>query len=179
VVDLGCGGGSDIQFFESLGCTDIHGCDSSVVMIKAAKKVVQAPENLVVADIQTLPFDAGAFDVATSRFAFHYLHNPHQGFMEARRVLKDNGLFLCAIPHPLWDMHIKQRKKYDQQEILHVPLFRGQVTVHYPSHTLRDYFSPEFFTAFRLLEVYEYGEGELEGEEMEIPSVLVFAARAV
>jgi SAM-dependent methyltransferase len=49
------------------------------------------------ADIQALPFDDGAFDVAVCQFGLMFLPDKVQGFREVRRVLAEGGTFLANV----------------------------------------------------------------------------------
>ncbi len=44
------------------------------------------------ADAETLPFEAGTFDLVTCRLAFHHFPNPRQALAEFARVLKPGGV---------------------------------------------------------------------------------------
>jgi SAM-dependent methyltransferase len=41
VLDVGCGHGRDVAFYETLGASDVFGIDSSKFMIGEAKKIVK------------------------------------------------------------------------------------------------------------------------------------------
>ena len=51
-----------------------------------------APVQLVLADVESLPFEDNSFDTVIATFVFCNVPNPIQGFREIRRVLKPNGI---------------------------------------------------------------------------------------
>lgn len=59
---------------------------------RAAKRLA------VVADEEAIPFAEGAFDLAISSFALHWVNDLPGTLLQARRCLKPDGLFLAALP---------------------------------------------------------------------------------
>ncbi len=96
IVDVGCGTGRDIAWFESQG---IHlvGADLSGGMLIYAQKVVSSP--LVQMDMLRLGFSAASFDGAWSCASLLHLPKveaPH-ALREIRRVLKPGGYLALSL----------------------------------------------------------------------------------
>lgn len=102
VLMLGCGTGEESVLLEGFGALpkNIIGIDLSNNSIKIAKETYPNIE-FVVGDMNNLPFDNGSFDFVYSSLAVHYSATPEKIYKEVYRVLKENGLFLFSIGHPL------------------------------------------------------------------------------
>lgn len=172
VLDLGCGGGTDIVSYEDLGATLVYGIDSSSAMIEEAKRVVRRPDLLCVGDIETLPFESATFDVVTARYSIHYLENFDRTYTEIARVLKLGGLLVIVAPHPMRDVVQKKEKIYGKRELLTVGMYDDHVSLMYPSYTLSDYLSKTFFELFYPNALFE---NNLENGK-ETPNTLGFTA---
>lgn len=175
VLDLGCGHGPDILIYEGLGAT-VHGIDASDYMVAEARKRVPHPDRIQVADIESLPFPDGMFDIVVSRFGFHYLKDFDKGYAEAARVLKPQGLLALILPYPLYDAQAMGRC-YNEDFLVQIPLYNGAVTVTYPHHTMQDYLSPLFAQRFSLEDYGEYTQKEAPANLQGLPSALAVAAR--
>ena len=96
VLDLGCGAGRHLVELDHIGYRTT-GLDLSRRMLEAARNTI--PEaGLVRADMRSLPFGLGSFDVVTSYFtSFGYFDDESEDLgvlREVRRVLKPGGSFL-------------------------------------------------------------------------------------
>jgi SAM-dependent methyltransferase len=96
VLDVGCGtGATTMAIARRLGggaaCT---GVDISAPMIEAAvarpADGFPAPE-FIVADAAAYPFEAGAFDLLTSRFGVMFFDDPVAAFANLRRGMREGG----------------------------------------------------------------------------------------
>ena len=150
VLDVGCGNGKDIKFLESLGSSDVYGIDVSKFMIFEAEKIVKKPQNLVVGNIEKTSFTDNFFDVVIGRFSFHYLTKFDKVYQELSRIIKKNGLLILVVQHPFRDLNYQKNKLYGKQEIIKIELYNNKVPIHFPTHTLKDYFSKRFFNHFYL-----------------------------
>jgi ArsR family transcriptional regulator len=110
VGDLGCGTG---QMSAALAPFVRHviAVDTSAAMLQAAKKRLQAFENVELrrGDLEALPIDDARLDAATLALVLHHLAEPERALYEVRRVLKPHGrlLILDMLPH--------DRESYRQQ----------------------------------------------------------------
>lgn len=101
VLDIGCGNGRLVPFFEGKK-TNYCGIDVSSALIEIAGQKHPSAD-FAVADALNLPFAAGVFDLAVSWAVLH--HIPSDGyrrdfFREAFRVLKTGRRFIVAA----WDL---------------------------------------------------------------------------
>ncbi|MEL7236066.1 MAG: class I SAM-dependent methyltransferase [Chloroflexota bacterium] len=93
ILDVGCGPGRYYDFLQqkhpgvdyvgldySAGMMDEHGSDD---------RLVRAP-------MDTLPFPDGAFDIVMANHVVYLAPDVELMLLEARRVLKPGGLFICA-----------------------------------------------------------------------------------
>jgi ubiquinone/menaquinone biosynthesis C-methylase UbiE len=102
VLDLGCGNG---RYYQALKDKDINytGIDNSLNLINIAKK--KYPDiNFEVADALNLSFESNSFDKIYSIAVLHHIPSRElrvEFLKEAKRVLKDNGLFILTS----WKFH--------------------------------------------------------------------------
>lgn len=93
ILDLGCGSGKDVLFFNSMNHIAI-GVDFSVKMLKKSRLTT-----CLCAELTKLPFKNNVFDGIWSCSVLKYL-SPKQVvacLSEARRILKDNGYFWIGL----------------------------------------------------------------------------------
>ena len=96
-LDAGCGTGRHASHLVSRGCVTIA-CDQSSDMLAIARhKVLDA--TFVRARLTDLPFDDGAFDLATVALALCHLPDPTPALAELRRVLRVGGDLVISDPH--------------------------------------------------------------------------------
>ena len=96
VLDVGCGSGRHLAEMQRVGYRAM-GLDLSPSMLEAAGSVVSG-RFLVRADMRSLPFRTGSFDVVTSYFtSFGYFDDENddlRALFEARRLLAAGGWYL-------------------------------------------------------------------------------------
>lgn len=100
-LDLGCGNGWAARFAAERGARS-RGIDMSRNMVdlaNAAARKDRLNARFQTGDIEELPFDDGAFDVAWSMEALYYAEDPDQVLREVRRVLTTGGTFHMLIDH--------------------------------------------------------------------------------
>lgn len=148
VLDFGCGHGKMIKKLEKMRAKELLGIDESEVMIKEAKGFLGRSHGLFVKDIQKTGFKDKYFDAVVGRFALHYLDSFEKAYREIARILKRGGVLIFVVDHPLRDLQKKKSKSYWKQEEIKIRLYDGKVAIRFPSHTIGDYFSKEFFKHF-------------------------------
>ncbi|WP_297887498.1 methyltransferase domain-containing protein [Sulfurihydrogenibium sp.] len=89
-VDLGCGTGMLTTILNQ----DVVGLDISFGMAKIYKK---KNKNVVVGDIENIPFKSNTFDFGVSNFALHWT-DVKKSFQEVSRILKPKGKFIFCMP---------------------------------------------------------------------------------
>ncbi|MBN1978843.1 MAG: class I SAM-dependent methyltransferase [Anaerolineae bacterium] len=96
ILDLGCGAGRDMAWFESQGAT-VVGSDLSAGMLAQAR--LRARGNLVQADMRRLPFQTGCFRGVWCCAAI--LHLPKadapRALAETHRILSPGGALFLAV----------------------------------------------------------------------------------
>lgn len=96
VLDVGCGGGEDVAFFNHRGWR-ATGTDA---MPEAA---VQAKQELgvdvVVGTLEDLHFPDATFDLVRMKFSLSHVVSPDRTIQEVFRILKPSGLFSVWVPN--------------------------------------------------------------------------------
>lgn len=87
VLDIGCGTGNHLLFFNKLGL-DLNGVDASSLMIQKARERLGKRCSLKKARAEDLPFDDNEFDIAVFINTLEFLDDPLQALREAGRVTK-------------------------------------------------------------------------------------------
>lgn len=106
-VELGCGGGQGSVGTAERGAKTVVGVDFSGEQLRHAQQLrdlygVEA--QFVEGDVTNLPLADNRFDVASSDAAFQMVEHIDQAFSEARRVLRDGGIFVLGVPHPIYEI---------------------------------------------------------------------------
>jgi ArsR family transcriptional regulator len=110
VGDLGCGTGQ-IAAELALHVARVIAVDASGEMLAAARKRLRDHENVELrrGEVESLPIDDDALDVALAVLVLHHLPDPAAALQEAARVLKPGGRLLVV------DMLPHDRDEYKQQ----------------------------------------------------------------
>ncbi|MFZ1102896.1 MAG: methyltransferase domain-containing protein [Hyphomicrobiaceae bacterium] len=98
-LDVACGPGSVVVAF-ARRVREAVGLDATEAMLEEARKLAARAHVGNVAwhrgSAYALPFADGAFDIVSSRFAFHHLQEPARAFAEMVRVVRPGGrIVLC------------------------------------------------------------------------------------
>lgn len=97
IVDLGCGTGSFTKKISSLS-DQIYGCDISTESIKTASNFYPKI-NFSVQDIENLSYQNNFFDIVIFSGVLHHFDNLNKPLLEAKRILKDDGLIFAFDPN--------------------------------------------------------------------------------
>ena len=95
ILDAGCGPGHLTRRLAALGF-DATGIDLDPAMIERA--TARGGARYLAADAASLPFEAGAFDLAVSTLSMHHWADAHAGIAEIGRVVRSDGRVL------IWDL---------------------------------------------------------------------------
>lgn len=103
VVDLGCDFGWFCRWARELGAARVLGLDVSEKMLARAR-TASADAAIVYerADLERLDLPAGAFDLAWSSLALHYVENLAGLLATVRRALVPDGRLIFSIEHPIY-----------------------------------------------------------------------------
>ena len=86
MLDLGCGAGTFLRVAADRGA-EVSGLDASAALLAVARAHV--PEaDLVMGDLQVLPFGDATFDAVTSFTSYWFADDPVEALREAGRVAK-------------------------------------------------------------------------------------------
>lgn len=99
LLDIGAGTGRLLARLADLyPDVDAVGVDLAPGMCEtAARNLAGRRVRVMNADAESLPFEAGSFDVVVSTSTYQWLHSLDQAFAEALRVLAPGGLFCFAL----------------------------------------------------------------------------------
>ncbi len=158
LLDLGCGDGSDLKILSDRGAK-IYGIDPSEEFLETAR--FNNPEGVFYNGVaENLPFSSNQFDVVVSKWMIQNSFDVAKVYSEAVRVLKPNGFFVLLAKHPMMQWLEKIRDygngaDYYKQQIVTSNIYGGLIQLKEPSHTLGDYFCPELFINFDVLDYQE------------------------
>ncbi|MFC7069609.1 class I SAM-dependent methyltransferase [Halobaculum lipolyticum] len=105
-VELGCGGGQGSVGTARLGADSVVGVDFSGEQLRHARQLRDfygVDARFVQGDVTDLPLPDDAFDLASSEAAFQMVPDLDRALAEAHRVLRDGGVFVLSLPHPLYE----------------------------------------------------------------------------
>ena len=102
LLDVGCGTGHHLANWRARGFA-VAGVDGSAEMLARARELNPAAE-IHQADVESLPFATGSFDVVISLEVLRYLPNSAPCIREIARVLKPGGMCLVTAA-PLWNLN--------------------------------------------------------------------------
>lgn len=105
-VELGCGGGQGSVGTVELGAESVVGVDFSGEQLQHARRLRNfygVDAQFVKGDVTNLPLPDDSFDVASSEAAFQMVERLEEALLEAHRVLRDDGVFVFSVPHPLYE----------------------------------------------------------------------------
>jgi len=100
VLDVGCGVGYGPACLAKKGASIIIGGDISETAIRYGAKHYRSDGLFyVVLDAHYLPFRCASIDVLTAFDVIEHLKEPELFLRECRRILKNNGVFICSTPN--------------------------------------------------------------------------------
>ncbi len=103
VVDLGCGFGWASRWMREQGAASVLGIDLSQNMIARARADTADPAvEYRIADLESLELPEGAFDLAYSALAFHYVQDFERLMRVIHKALAANGNLVFTIEHPVF-----------------------------------------------------------------------------
>ena len=103
VVDLGCGFGWFARHAAEEGAASVLGLDLSENMIARARAETQSTAvRYAIADLDTLTLPQGAFDLAYSSLAFHYIADFDRLVRTVHAALTPGSSFVFTIEHPIY-----------------------------------------------------------------------------
>ncbi|MBS0288388.1 MAG: class I SAM-dependent methyltransferase [Proteobacteria bacterium] len=167
VLDLGCGDGYDLSLLAKCSAS-LHGVDASEEMLRLAKQKNPQAE-FKHGYFERIPYADHTFDVVLSKWAIQTSANIAPIYQEVHRVLKPQGVFQFLVSHPIRTFLEKKKhpKDYFKQEMVDSHIFKGQIVVRDPSHTMNEFLSPFFLQHFDLIayeEGFDAGAEKVDGD---------------
>lgn len=132
ILDIGCGGGVNVERFLKMTENKVFGLDYSEIAVEKSKKLNQDAIDegrceVIQGSVSELPFEDNTFDIVTGFETVYFWPDFVNDCKEVRRVLKDDGImFICneAIPDEederqkelidLLDMKIFSEDEFDE-----------------------------------------------------------------
>ncbi len=175
VLDAGCGFGYDDDFLYKKGAK-VFGIDASPQMISIAKeKYPHLSSNFFVGNIRKLPFKNNFFDIIISKYVLHYLNVPDLAFKEFFRCLKNRGVLIFSVHHPISNFFLKKHKDYFKKEKIRVKILK-KIEVTQTTHPLTDYLSEYFLNHFDIKHFEENRGNIILSPQIKIPEYLLIKA---
>lgn len=95
VLDLSCGTGLYLEkqkgYFDKMAIK-WYGLDLSEQMLQKARDRLKNVD-LILADVENMPYQSGTFDYISNNYAFHHYRNKGQALDEIYRVLQKGGIY--------------------------------------------------------------------------------------
>ncbi len=148
LLDLGCGDGLDLVYYQSLGA-EIYGIDASEQMATLAKNKLPSAD-IKVGNFNELPYEDNDFDIVMSKYALMTSRDMQPVFKEIHRVLRPGGIMMYLVTHPFrqYFEKINPQADYFKKEIVNSNILNGTITVQEPTHTLNEYLNDFLFKNF-------------------------------
>ena len=101
ILDLGCGGGVNIEKFLKLTDNNVDGLDYSEVSVAASTKQNQKEVDngrcqIIQADVSNMPIENESYDLVSAFETIYFWPNIKETFKEVSRIIKPNGQFMIA-----------------------------------------------------------------------------------
>ena len=101
IIDIGCGGGVNIEKFLKLTSENVDGLDYSEVSvsesIKRNQKEVDCGRcSVIQADVRDMPIDDESYNLASAFETIYFWPDICETFKEVSRIIKPNGQFMIA-----------------------------------------------------------------------------------
>ena len=97
VLELGCGGAANLQYYDWYKVKRLSGVDPSPELLDRAQAELAASgrsANFVAGIAEALPFASGSFDCVVTTFTLCSVQDPVAALSEAKRVLRPGGRLL-------------------------------------------------------------------------------------
>ena len=101
IIDIGCGGGVNIERFLKVTENSVDGLDYSEVSVaESIKRNRDAVENnrcsVICADVSSMPIEDDSYDLATAFSTIFFWPDLGETFKEVLRIIKPGGEFMIA-----------------------------------------------------------------------------------
>lgn len=101
ILDIGCGGGVNIEKFLKITSGNVDGLDYSELSVKESiKRNQNAVDNgrckVIQADVSAMPLEDESYDLVTGFETIYFWPDLGETFKEVSRIIKPNGQFMIA-----------------------------------------------------------------------------------
>jgi ubiquinone/menaquinone biosynthesis C-methylase UbiE len=101
ILDIGCGGGVNIEKFLKLTSGNVDGLDYSGVSVNASirqnQNAVESGRcNVIQADVSDMPIDDESYDLVSAFETIYFWPDIENTFKEVSRIIKPQGQFMIA-----------------------------------------------------------------------------------
>lgn len=101
ILDIGCGGGVNIEKFLKLTNNNVDGLDYSEISVNETlkrnrKSVEKGKCNVIQADVSNMPIENESYDLISAFETVYFWPNLKETFKGVYRILKPNGQFMIA-----------------------------------------------------------------------------------
>ena len=101
ILDIGCGGGVNIEKFLKLSTNNVDGLDYSEVSVKESIKRNHKAVNdkrckIIQADVSKMPIDDEIYDLVSAFETIYFWPDLSKTFKEVLRIIKPHGRFVIA-----------------------------------------------------------------------------------
>ena len=101
ILDIGCGGGVNIEKFLKLTRNNVDGLDYSEVSVsQTIKRNRESVENnrceVIHADVRDMPLDDESYDLVSAFETIYFWPDIENTFKEVYRIIKEKGRFMIA-----------------------------------------------------------------------------------
>jgi SAM-dependent methyltransferase len=96
VLDVGCALGGFLDYIGHKGFRNVAGVDMTKTYVDQAR--LTKPYPIKIGNAESLPFDDESFHVVVMEQVMEHLYHPGKAFLEARRVLKPQGILSIGVP---------------------------------------------------------------------------------
>ena len=129
ILDIGCGGGVNIEKFLKLTKNNVDGLDYSKLSVTETIKrnqnaVDNGKCNVIHANVNNMPIKSETYDLVSAFETIYFWPDIYETFKEVLRIIKPNGKFIIAQGtdgnHPddeKWLKTVKGMKVYDKEEL--------------------------------------------------------------
>lgn len=112
ILEVGCGTAIDSLYLGGKVEANLYASDLTVQALRVAQKIQEgfsASVKLLAADLLSLPFDTGTFDLVFSQGVLEHFCDPTEAVKEQARVTKQGGFVIIDVPQT-WNPYTLYKK---------------------------------------------------------------------
>lgn len=123
VLDLGCGYGWHCKYAKEQGADFVVGIDQSAKMIAEAQcRNAEDGIEYRVCPLQDYDYPKETFDLVISNLVLHYVEDLDEVYCKVYQTLKNDGVFLFNIEHPVFTAGVEQEWITNEERNLYWPV---------------------------------------------------------